>query len=99
MEFHLFEKLCQKLKTERLDIQVCILMTCYNCIRLADSVHMPLVAITCNALETFSHIAGAGKVLEVQVAACECIMMLWYSRSVIIASTMNVKRLHLILER
>jgi hypothetical protein len=77
LEFRLFDRFCQKAKSERLDIQVFVLKTCYNCIRLGDTVSMPAVAITSKALETFSHVASASKVEEVQVAACECIMMLW----------------------
>lgn len=73
----LFEKICKKLSAERLDIQVFILTTCYNCIRMGDPAHMPSLAIACSALEIFSEVAKNSKIVEVQVAACECIMMLW----------------------
>lgn len=76
-EYNLFDKLCKKLQKERLDIQVFILTTCYNCIRMGESAHMPSLAVECNALEIFSDVAKNSKIVEVQVASCECIMMLW----------------------
>lgn len=76
-EYNLFNKLCEKIRVERLDIQVSILKTCYNCIRMGETTYMPATAIECKALEIFSEVAKNSKIVEVQVAACECIMMLW----------------------
>ncbi|KAJ3368839.1 tetrahydrofolate synthase [Kappamyces sp. JEL0680] len=77
-DFKLFEKLVSKLGSERLDIQVFILKTCYNCIRLGSSSSMPSTAIACQALDAFTKVASQSKVLEIQVGACECIMVLCF---------------------
>jgi hypothetical protein len=66
-----------KIESERVDIQVFILNTCYNCIRMGNSINMPKVALQANALPIFTRVASKTSVMEVQVATCECIMMLW----------------------
>ena len=98
-ENNLFNKLCEKIRVERLDIQVSILKTCYNCIRMGNTQYMPAIAIDCHALDIFSEVAKNSKIVEVQVAACDCIMMLWYlsfSSLFTLAFFMNAKKLHLI---
>lgn len=73
-----FERLIKRLTGERLDVQVNILTTCYNCISKGDALYMPSIAIASNALDVFSEVAKASPVVEVQVATCQCIMALWY---------------------
>lgn len=75
---NLFSKFIAKIKSERLDIQIPILATCYNCIRMGSSIYIPFVAIQCGSLAVFTQVANVSTTLDVQVAACQCIMMLWY---------------------
>jgi hypothetical protein len=77
LDSKVFEKMIGKLESERLDIQEFILFSCYNCIRLGNSLYMPAVALKANALQVFITIAGTSSVPQVQTAACDCIMMLW----------------------
>jgi hypothetical protein len=74
----LFGTLIKKVQVERVDIQVPILRTCYNCIRRDSQNQMPSIAIENKAIEAFATIADSSSVVEVQVGCCECIMMLWY---------------------
>ncbi|KAJ3309701.1 Radial spoke head 14 [Boothiomyces sp. JEL0838] len=73
-----FERLIKRLTGERLDVQVNILTTCYNCISKGDALYMPSIAIASNALDVFSNVAKASPVVEVQVATCQCIMALCF---------------------
>ncbi|KAJ3272935.1 Radial spoke head 14 [Terramyces sp. JEL0728] len=78
LESMIFEHLILRLPQERLDIQIAILTTCYNCISKGDSVYMPSLAIASNALEVLAKVAKSSPVVEVQVATCQCIMALCF---------------------
>nr|KAJ3420009.1 Presenilin-2 [Polyrhizophydium stewartii] len=76
LEFGLFVPIIERLTTERMEIQVPMLETCYNCIRLGKPPAMPDMALGCEAMQIFTDIARRSLVSEVKVAACRCIMML-----------------------
>jgi hypothetical protein len=76
LDSKLFGLLISKIHQERLDIQVLILNTCYNCIRYGSKNYMPHTALEVDAIDTFTTTASQSNITEVQVAACECIMML-----------------------
>ncbi|KAI8925993.1 armadillo-type protein [Entophlyctis helioformis] len=76
MSAGLFLPIIQRLPGERMDIQVPMLETCYNCIRLGAQPAMPSVALGCPAMDVFTELARKSLVSDVKVAACRCIMML-----------------------
>jgi hypothetical protein len=76
LDGQLFKVLIAKLHRERLDIQIPLLRTCYNCIRLDTRGNMPQMAIESDSLMAFTDIADRSLILDVKVLACECVMML-----------------------
>ncbi|KAJ2996015.1 Radial spoke head 14 [Globomyces sp. JEL0801] len=78
LEGRFFEVLISKVTNERLDVQVHILNTVYNCLRLGPETFMPETAIESKTLEVITRVAEHSAIVEVQVAACQCIMMLCF---------------------
>jgi len=74
-ECHLFYGICLNLAKERLDIQIPMLDTAYNCLRRVVN---PSIAIESNALALFTSCANESDIWQVQVPACQCIMMLCF---------------------
>lgn len=93
MAFSLIPVLVRKLVTERYDIQIYILQTLYNCIRLGKEPLNPADAIKSNALNEFNNLLKSS-VTDVKVWACNCIMVLWYLSRLILVSFQKQKRLH-----
>ncbi|KAJ3105775.1 Radial spoke head 14 [Phlyctochytrium planicorne] len=73
--FNLMGPLVKKLPDERMDIQVMILDTLYQCIRLGREPWMPKEAIDSDAMTVFTHILKTESVPETKVAAARCVMM------------------------
>ncbi|KAJ3355823.1 hypothetical protein HDU83_002471 [Entophlyctis luteolus] len=76
LEFRLLPVLVSRLPDERMDIQIMILDTLYNCLRLGGSKYMPEVPIQCDAMGAFTRILKKEVVADTRVAAAKCIMML-----------------------
>ena len=76
MAFSLLPILVKKLSAERYDIQIAILQTLYNCIRMGKEPLNPGDAIKCNALNEFNNLLKSS-VTDIKVWACKCIMVLW----------------------
>ena len=76
MAFSLIPILIKKLSKERYDIQIFILQTLYNCIRLGKEPLNPGDAIKSNALQEFN-ILLKSSITDIKVWACKCIMVLW----------------------
>ncbi|TPX63622.1 hypothetical protein SpCBS45565_g06472 [Spizellomyces sp. 'palustris'] len=72
----LFDPLIQKLPHEALDIQLVILDTCYNCIRLGKAPFMPRDALEAGAMEVFTKMLRVGCVKDVAVRVADCVMVL-----------------------
>ena len=77
MENNLFLSLIEHITKERLDIQVDMLNTCYNCIRFGTTPLVPAVPLASPALSIFTEIAKKSVVGVIKVAASRCIMALW----------------------
>lgn len=77
MAFSLIQVLVKKLISERYDIQIFILQTLYNCIRLGKEPLNPADAIKANALNEFNKVLKSS-ITDVKVWSCKCIMVLWY---------------------
>ncbi|KAJ3077020.1 Radial spoke head 14 [Podochytrium sp. JEL0797] len=73
---HLLAPLVKRLPEERMDIQIMILNTLYNCIRMGGEMYMPDVAVKCDAMGAFTRILKMDTVADTRVAAAKCIMML-----------------------
>ncbi|KAJ1561808.1 Radial spoke head 14, partial [Nowakowskiella sp. JEL0078] len=76
LSYSLLSVLVHNLTTQRLDIQVSMLETLYNLIRLGKAPWMPKEALDSNAMETFTKLIKLEMVTEVKVAASKCIMAL-----------------------
>ncbi|KAJ3039816.1 Radial spoke head 14 [Rhizophlyctis rosea] len=76
LSFALFPSLIQKLATERTEIKIPILETCYNCIRLGREPSMPRDALESGAMEALTGLVKKEMVTGVKVAGARCIMML-----------------------
>ncbi|KAJ3217998.1 Radial spoke head 14 [Dinochytrium kinnereticum] len=74
--YNLLTPLVKKLPSERMDIQVMILDTLYQCIRLGTTPWMPKEAIESDAMSVFTHLLKTEPVPETKVAAARCVMML-----------------------
>ncbi|KAJ3112122.1 Radial spoke head 14 [Phlyctochytrium bullatum] len=74
--YNLLTPLVKKLPNERMDIQVMILDTLYQCIRLGREPWMPKEAIDSDAMTVFTQILKTEPVPETRVAAARCVMML-----------------------
>ncbi|KAJ3142030.1 Radial spoke head 14 [Physocladia obscura] len=70
----------KKLPEERMDIQIMILDTLYNCIRLGRAPYIPDEPIKCDAMGAFTQILKNESVAETKVAASKCIMMLSFHK-------------------
>ncbi|KAI9336964.1 armadillo-type protein [Obelidium mucronatum] len=76
LQFSLVPQLVKRLPEERMDIQIMILNTLYQCIRMGGAQYMPEVPIKCDAMGAFTRILKKEVVAETRVAAAKCIMML-----------------------
>ncbi|KAI8850944.1 armadillo-type protein [Chytridium lagenaria] len=74
--YSLLTPLVQKLPQERMDIQVMILDTLYQCIRLGTEPWMPKEAIESDAMSVFTLLLKTEPVPDTRVAAARCVMML-----------------------
>lgn len=92
MAFSLIPLLVKKLAIERYDIQIYILQTLYNCIRLGKEPLNPTDAIKSNALSEFNNLLKSS-ITDVKVWACKCIMVLWYISLLIEVFLKKLKRL------
>jgi hypothetical protein len=92
MAFSLIAVLVKKLATERYDIQIYILQTLYNCIRLGKEPLNPTDAIKSNALSEFNNLLKSS-ITDVKVWASKCIMVLWYIYKLISVFLLMPKRL------
>ncbi|KAJ3235239.1 Radial spoke head 14 [Chytriomyces hyalinus] len=72
----LFEPLVARVPEERMDIQIMILETLYQCIRLGGAPYIPDEPIKCDAMGVFTRILKKELVADTRVAAAKCIMML-----------------------
>jgi hypothetical protein len=73
-----FKKMMTNVEKERMDIQVYLLESCKECIRLCENGSMPKAALELDALNLFGNLAKNSLVSQVKIAACESIMTLWY---------------------
>ncbi|KAJ3066367.1 Radial spoke head 14, partial [Rhizoclosmatium hyalinum] len=76
LHFALLPQLVKRLPEERMDIQIMILNTLYNCIRMGGMQYMPDEPIKCDAMGAFTKILKKEVVADTRVAAAKCIMML-----------------------
>ncbi|KAJ3165122.1 Radial spoke head 14 [Geranomyces variabilis] len=74
LEQKLFAPLIAKLPYETLDVQIHVLGTCYNCIRLGQRPLIPAAAVDCSAMEVFTKMLRVGCASEVLVGVGRCIM-------------------------
>ena len=77
LSYALIPILVRKLPIERYDIQIPILETLANCIRLGKEPLNPADAIKSDALQHFTNLIQSSNVTEIKVLAAECIMFLW----------------------
>ncbi|KAI9209588.1 armadillo-type protein [Polychytrium aggregatum] len=82
LSFSLLPVLIKKVPTERMDIQVVILETLYNCIRHGSTPWVPRDAVNNSALDIFTDLIQIELVTDVKVAACRCIMALCFHAEV-----------------
>jgi hypothetical protein len=68
--------LVMKLSKERYDVQIQILETLHNCIRLGKEPLNPTDALRSNALEELTLLIQKSPVTDIKVAASKCIMVL-----------------------
>ncbi len=68
--------LVAKLSKERYDVQIQILETLHNCIRLGKEPQNPADALKSKALDEFTSLIQKSPVKDIKVAACQCIMVL-----------------------
>ncbi|KAJ1336887.1 hypothetical protein BSLG_001528 [Batrachochytrium salamandrivorans] len=76
LQSKLFVPIILRLALERMEVQISILETCYNCIRLGDDVEISKLALENGAMEEFTDILRKSLSGKVKVEACRCIMML-----------------------
>ncbi|KAI9334483.1 armadillo-type protein [Zopfochytrium polystomum] len=78
--YQLLVPLVKKVETERMDIQVLILDTIYQCTRLGSEPWIPAELVNCSAMEAFTRLIKKDPVTEVKVAAAKCVMMLSFHK-------------------
>ncbi|KAI8615438.1 armadillo-type protein [Chytriomyces sp. MP71] len=77
----LLTPIVKRLPEERMDIQIIILNTLYQCIRLGGSPYIPDEPIKCDALGVFTRLLKQDTVADTRVAVSKCIMMLTFFKT------------------
>ncbi|KAI8922228.1 armadillo-type protein [Powellomyces hirtus] len=70
----LFASLIAKLPYETLDVQIHVIATCHNCIRLGQRPLIPASAVDCGAMEVFTKMLRVGCASDVLVGVGRCVM-------------------------